>query len=137
MDLDRMPIFSALTRRMDWLSERQRVIAQNIANADTPGYRPQELKPLSFRELVAREGAPGGRMAPVQTSEGHIKGGATQVRHRVETQRQTYETAPSGNAVVLEEQLVKMAETQLEFSTAANLYRKHVGLLKLALGRRG
>ena len=135
-----MPIFAALTRRMDWLSERQRVLAQNIANADTPGYRPHDLKPLSFRELVSTAGGEGnnGKLAPTLTHATHQVGGkvAAKGNYRDEVQRKSYETSPSGNAVVLEEQMVKLAETELEFSAATNLYRKNLGILKAAIGRR-
>ena len=40
----KLDIFQALVRRMQWLGQRQNVLAQNIANTDTPGYRPQDLK---------------------------------------------------------------------------------------------
>ena len=50
-----------------------------------------------------------------------------------EDQKQTYETAPSGNAVILEEQLIKVAKTQDDYQTMANLYRKHMDMFRLAV----
>jgi len=137
MNLGKIPIFAALTRKMDWLSERQRVISQNIANADTPGYRARDLKPMSFREMLSPEG-PQGPMRPTATSPMHMAGGpsgTSDVTFREQANRKSYEMAPSGNGVALEEQLVKLAETQLEYNTATNLYRKQVGLIRAALGR--
>ena len=56
MNLQKLPIFAMLTSKMGWLNERQRVLSQNIANADTPGYTPKDLKPVNFaREVAATE----------------------------------------------------------------------------------
>lgn len=50
MDMNKLPIFAMVTQRMAWLTKRQEVPAQNIANADTPGYRPRDLTAQSFRK---------------------------------------------------------------------------------------
>ena len=44
---------------------------------------------------------------------------------------------PSGNAVVLEEQLMKVAETVMDHQITANLYAKHVNMIRMVLGRTG
>jgi flagellar basal-body rod protein FlgB len=49
--------------------------------------------------------------------------------------KKQYESAPVGNAVVLEEQMVKLADAQSNYQLMTNLYRKHVDLFKMALGR--
>ena len=54
MDLNSIPLFKMISRRMTWLNQRQKVLAQNIANADTPGYRPQDLVPVDFSKLAAQ-----------------------------------------------------------------------------------
>ena len=138
MDLNKIPLFAALTRRLDWLGARQRVLAENVANADTPGYRPSDLKPQSFRDLVQGAGKVGNGVHLAATRPGHIgarAGGAGAISEARE--RAAYESSPTGNAVVLEQQLMKVAETQLEHQTIANLYRKHVNMVRLAIGRRG
>ena len=135
MDLNKSPLFSALSRRMEWLGERQRVISQNVANADTPGYKPSDLRPQTFAELLTPSRRP--RASVATTSANHIAPGqgATNGAGTAEKVRK-YESSPSGNAVSLEEELIKMAETQIEFQTVTNLYRKHIGMLKTAIGRR-
>ena len=45
-----------------------------------------------------------------------------------------YETTPDGNAVILEEQMAKATETALDFQLTSNLYRKYVGMMRIALG---
>lgn len=133
MDLKKLPLFDLLTRRMTWLSQRQEVLAQNIANANTPDYTPQDLKPMPFVETMKR-------LAPVNpdlTSPLHMAG--TVVRRpqpfREDEQRKRYEVAPDGNSVVIEEQMMKVAETQMDYQLVTNLYRKHVDMIKTAIGR--
>lgn len=131
----KLDIFGAVTRRMSWLAERQQVLAHNIANSDTPGYRPLDLKEGPFARLLTR------RLNPVQmaaSQPGHIAAPppAAAADFRTEAQRDTYEVTPSGNAVVLEEQLVKVQQTQMDYQTMTSLYRKHMGMIRTALGVR-
>ena len=134
MDLGKLPLFNLLKERMSWLNARQEVLAQNIANADTPDFTPHDLKPMDFRRTM-QELDP---VQPLRTNPAHLVGapGAPQ-SFRDQAQRQRYETAPAGNSVVLEEQLIKVAETQMEYQMTTNLYRKHVDMLKAAIGRSG
>lgn len=136
MDLNRIPLFAALTRKMDWLGDRQRVLAQNVANADTPGYRANELKPLSFRALLGGPIATNAaKLRP--TAPMHLAGTTGQGEFRTEKAKDPYEITPSGNGVVLEQQIAKMADNQMQFAASTGLYKKHINMLRLALGRRG
>ena len=134
---DKLNVFQAVARRMAWLGQRQRVLSQNIANADTPGYVPQDMKALDmkggpFASLVSRKLAP---VAPKVTHAAHLSAGTSGARpFAAADQRDTYEVKPSGNAVVLEEQLIKVAETQMDHQTMSNLYRKHLRLFQIAIG---
>ena len=134
MDLRQIPLFSMITRQMDWLTTRQKVLAQNIANADTPNYLPKDLAPLDFVDMAR---AAGDKLTLRTTNGNHIKAGM-----RAAGAAQTFEdkkvlTSPSGNGVVLEDQLMKVSETQADYELITRLYRKHVGMLRTALGRGG
>lgn len=135
MDLDRINVLKAITRRMDFLGERQRVLAENIANADTPGYKPRDLKPVGFKELLVGT-AP--KMGLAATQAGHLPaiGGRGNDAWRNERNRNSFEVAPNGNAVNLEQQVLSVAETQADHGLMTNLYRKQVGLLRKAIGPR-
>jgi len=135
MDLDKISVIKAITRRMDWLGERQRVLAENVANADTPGYKPKDLKPVSFGELVRNSQLSSG---PAVTQPGHINGlgGRGSEHWRAARSNSSYETSPNGNSVNLEQQMMNVAETQAEHGLMTNLYRKQVGMLRKALGNR-
>ncbi|WP_240932662.1 flagellar basal body rod protein FlgB [Pelagibius litoralis] len=120
-----------LASRMDWLGQRQKVLAQNIANADTPDFVPRDLKPQQFRRMVERSAMP--LATPEATQAGHIQTSSLRVDNRSVEQKERYETAPSGNAVVVEEQLIKVAQTQNDYNAITNLYRKQVAMMKMAL----
>ena len=135
MDLGKLPIFDILARRMGWLGQRQEVLAQNVANADTPDYRPLDMKEDAFGQVLARQVQPV-RMAA--TDAAHLSGQAPAKRAtHPDGKMPAYETAPSGNAVVLEQQMVAVAQNQMDFQMMTGLYRKHLDMFRTALGRGG
>lgn len=124
-------IFDAVARRMDWLGHRQTVLAQNVANADTPHYKPQDLTERSFLQAMRSTESRG---APEKTHTLHIDTRTNAPRDpQQREQKERYETAPSGNAVVLEEQLVKVQETQMQYAALTSLYTKQMSFFRLAL----
>jgi flagellar basal-body rod protein FlgB len=135
MDLTKINLFQMMTKRMAYLTERQTVLAQNVANADTPGYRPVDLKPQDFRAELAKAS---GRLQPVTTAPQHLAGLPTGPTHgRVEAAKQPSDRALSGNAVNLEQELMKVSQTAGDYNMVTSLMRKQLGLLKTALGRQG
>ena len=131
MDLRQIPLFSMITRQMDWLTTRQNVLAQNIANADTPNYKAKDLAPLDFAAMAR---AAGGGLNLRTTSGNHIKAANSAASNALSGKDSS--ASPSGNAVVLEDELMKITETQADYELITRLYRKHVGMLRTALGRR-
>jgi flagellar basal-body rod protein FlgB len=129
------PLFQLMSARLTWLGERQVVLNQNLANADTPAYRPHDLRPEDFARLAQALAGAGGRMAMTRTDPAHIGGGA-RVRIGLESHaaESVYETTPNGNAVILEEQMAKASQTALDYQLTANLYHKYLGMMRLALG---
>ena len=132
MDLRNLKLFAMTHKRMSWLTKRQEVLSHNIANADTPQYRPKDLKSLKFRELLQHDRP---RAALEKTSSQHISALRQPERFRNDPRRDQYETAPAGNAVVIEEQLTKVSETQANYRLATNLYSKHLEMIRTALGK--
>jgi flagellar basal-body rod protein FlgB len=130
LDLADTPFFGLLRARLDQLSERQRLIAENIANASTPGYRPRDLDASGFERLLAS--AAGGRgLAMTRTNAAHMTPGGGSARTRV-VARDDGETTIDGNAVVLEDQMARAAETRMAFETGIALYQKGLELVRLA-----
>lgn len=129
-------LFEAIGAKMDYLGQRQRVISQNIANADTPNYTPEDLAEVDFGVLVRSiDGKTGKMLAPMQTNANHINkfamvdGNGKEIRDR-----DTYERSPAGNEVIVEEQLLKSNQTVMEYTLMTNLYRKQTGLFRIAMG---
>jgi flagellar basal-body rod protein FlgB len=135
MDLNKVPLMSEMMRRLNWLQQRQEVLAQNIANADTPGYKARDLKPQapdSFKSILQAQ--QGGTTLAV-THPSHVQSARAQGRMATQVSKDEYEISPNGNAVGLEQQMMKISETQMEHQTITGLYRKQLGMLKMALGR--
>lgn len=134
MDLKGLKLFSSLHRKMSWLTDRQKILAENLANANTPGYRARDLKELRFSETLVRQSGVDARM--VRTHPNHMKPPSTTAGGEIYEVRSS-ETKRNGNAVELERELAKVAEVQMDYAAATNLYRKHVSMLRTALGRGG
>lgn len=124
----RLDLLKLTERRMAWLETRQRVLASNIANADTPGYQPRDVR--SFASALA--GASGGsRMAA--TDPRHLAARNDPALARPD--RSATDRAPNGNAVSLDREALKVAETDSAHAFAATLHRRYLGMVRTALGR--
>ncbi|MEQ8164937.1 MAG: flagellar basal body protein [Alphaproteobacteria bacterium] len=132
MNIDKLPLFKAMTRHMTWLNQRQTVLARNVANLDTPGYRPKDVPRPDFSQLVNRTSA---ALKPVATNESHIQGVRPQGPFRAEETKSRDSVSLSGNAVTLEDQLLKVSETAMEYEASTTLYNKHASMIRQALGR--
>ena len=137
MAISDLPLLGMLKTKMRWHQARQGVLAQNVANADTPGFRPSDLKPMS---TLAAPRTPG--LAPVAaatTHKSHMQGTPMGARGSGFENSDTkgWETTPAGNSVVLEEQMIKVSANQFDFQMATTLYARSLGLLKTAIGRNG
>lgn len=140
MNLDEIPLFSMLKGRLTYLGERQQVIAANIANSDTPGYAPRDLKPFVVDgQGVGMAGAI--PMAAVQgtttrgqsmTSPAHMMPKRALVTTNKPVGSPDNEITLDGNGVVLEEQSMKLTEARMDYEAAINFYQKSLGLLRTA-----
>ncbi len=134
MDFNKLTLFGMVKNRLSWLSQRQEVLAQNIANADTPEYKPSDLRAYNFREMVRGEN----RQINLQTSDpNHIQGKRRRIRDFASVEeRRPFETSPNGNAVILEEQMAKVNETQISHNLTTQLYKKHLNMIRMAIGNK-
>ncbi|KZL21340.1 Flagellar basal body rod protein FlgB [Pseudovibrio axinellae] len=133
MALIDLPMFQALREKMQWHQQRQGVLAENVANADTPGYRSKDLKELSFSDMVDAE-QDSGTLRPAVTNSTHISSGGMSVSVGTKVNKaSSFERTPNGNSVVLEEQMMEIAQNQIDYQTATSLYSRSLGMLKTAL----
>jgi flagellar basal-body rod protein FlgB len=134
MNLADIPLFSMLRGRMGHLGERQRLIAQNVANSETPGYQPQDVKAYSFQSQVrgvqmAQAGA------PARTQAAHLSGTVNRTAASASfkaVRTKDSETTLDGNSVVLEEEMMKMSEARMAYDAAVGFYQKSLNLLRTA-----
>jgi flagellar basal-body rod protein FlgB len=134
MSFTDMPLFSMLRERMSWLNARQTVLSQNVANADAPGYNAQDLKPLDFESMLknAQPGAFNPGLAV--TDPRHIANSNAQPQFESTDSADT-EGTPTGNTVSLEEEMIKVADTQAQYQAATNIYAKAIGMFRTAIGQ--
>jgi len=134
MNLAEIPLFAMLRGRLGYLSEQQKVLAQNVANADTARYVPEDLKPFSFDahvQMAQTQGASTmaatqpGHMAPPSASRG--LGSAWKAKKTPDS-----ETTLNGNAVVLEEEMIKMSDARMNYDAAISFYQKSLNLIRMA-----
>jgi flagellar basal-body rod protein FlgB len=142
MNLAEIPLFSMLRGRLGYLGERQKVIAENVANADTARFVPNDLKPFSFDAKVQAQqmAQTGGASAMAATQAGHMapKNERKSLGSQFKTMKSPdSETTLNGNAVVLEDEMIKMTEARMNYDAAISFYQKSMGLLRMAARRPG
>lgn len=126
MDLDKLGLFKLMARRVGWLTQRQSVLSDNIANANTPDFKPQDLKPFTFRDALRNEGG----MEMATTNPAHLAPTRSTEPDKARRQHDPYETKPDGNAVVLEEQMKKVGDTANDYDAVLSLYKKQLGMIQ-------
>jgi flagellar basal-body rod protein FlgB len=129
-------IFDLLKEKMSYLTQRQGVIADNVANAYTPNFKAKDL--ISFDDVLKQAGgAPGsGGIQLAATNAMHfgtMNGGSGAIKAHVDPE--PYEVKPNGNNVILEQQMTQLAQTSADYAMVTSLYHKSVGLIKMALSR--
>jgi flagellar basal-body rod protein FlgB len=123
MDLQSTPLFSALAGRLKHLTARAGVIAENIANADTPDFAARDIASPAAPRMAAALKATDPRHF---TAAPATSGGARVIA------APDAEASINGNRVSLETQMMKMSETRMDYQLASTVYRKSVELLRFA-----
>jgi flagellar basal-body rod protein FlgB len=131
MAISGISIFALLRAKMHWHQERQRLLAENIANADTPGFRPSDLAPFKTDSPASSVGT----LVLLRTDPGHAAGFGVRATQFPVDRRPHYEVRPTGNAVNLEDEMLKLGANQMDYQTVTSLYARSLGLLKAALGK--
>lgn len=126
-------LMTMLNTSMRYDTQRQKVLAENISNLDTPGYRAQDLKKLDFKHMAAEAH----RLEMRATSPKHLSGtlgGSSD--YASEEDRKNFEITPTGNSVVLEEQMGKVSDTGASYQISNSLYKKYTAMYRASLGNK-
>jgi flagellar basal-body rod protein FlgB len=130
MPITDLPILSMLRERMEWHQERQRVLAENVANADTPNYRARDLAPPDFSHVL--------RVASLgldRTNPLHITGQGGGGSEFTTDSSGRYQIRPRGNSVTHEDEMMKVASNQMDYEAVTSLYTRSLALIKIAIGK--
>ncbi|MDE3017155.1 MAG: flagellar basal body rod protein FlgB [Pseudomonadota bacterium] len=135
MDFSNLSLFGVMKAKMNYLSERQGVLAENIANADTPGYKAKDVTAPDFKKLV---GAASQQLQMTMTNPMDMKGTAPSMgAYAVVERGATDELNPNGNNVAIEEEMAKAGKNQMEYQKVLDLYGKAIAMFKTAIGSAG
>ena len=132
MSISDIPALTALRTKMQWHQERQRVLAENVANSDTPSFKPRDLVDPKIDVTGASAGV--GPLAMVRTSTSHIIPSGAPESFDQNT-KIGFETRPTGNSVNLEDEMLKVSANQMDYAAVTSLYSKSLQLLKTAMGK--
>jgi flagellar basal-body rod protein FlgB len=143
MDLSGISLFSMLQNKLGYLSQREKLIAQNVANASTPGFTPADLKPFDQQPGMNARADAGTMTQIVRTDSGSALGGVAgqskQDKPKIYASIASpdSETTLDGNQVVLEEQMLKMNEARSDYDAAVGFYQKALSMLHEAVHKPG
>lgn len=137
MDISGLPLFSVMKAKLNYLSQRQSVLAQNVANVDTPNYQAQDVKAPDFKSMVQGASKSSGHTLQLATTNAkHVQGMSHAVgMYATEKRASTYDRNPNGNNVSVEEEMMLVASNQAEYQKTLGLYKKTVDLFKAAIGK--
>lgn len=133
MDFANISLFSVMKAKLNFLSERQAVLAQNVANADTPGYRAMDVTAPDFEKMLKESGSGALQMKstnPKHVTHGSVSAGMFEVKARAKTD----ELNPNQNNVSIEEEMAQVGQNQAEYQKVLNLYGKAISMFKTAIG---
>jgi len=133
MDLSSIPMFNMLNHGLAWLTRNHELLAENIANANTPGFAAKKLAKTNFDPILRAASKP---IRMMHTNGAHLTGTRSTSRFKESTVRDTFEVSMTGNSVSLEEQSVEIARNAMQYQLVTTLYGKNLSLIKTALGNR-
>ena len=133
MGLLDMPVFTALTDKMHWHQARQGLLAENVANAETPGYHGRDLKQFDFAEQTGPFSSV--TVTTTATQPKHFSVGNEGQGALGGQPMANFEITPEGNGVSLEDEMMKVSTNLMDYQAATSVYQKSIKILKTAMGR--
>jgi len=127
---DKLEILKMAGSMANHAAARQSVLARNVANADTPGYRTKDI--ASFAKTY-RDSADS--FAPRATRAGHFSGSVASTDDYAPHVDASASVSPNGNSVSLESEMMKSVQTRIQYDTALAVYKSVLGIMRSSLGR--
>jgi flagellar basal-body rod protein FlgB len=133
MGLMNMPVFTALTDKMRWHQARQGLLAENVANAETPGFRGRDLAQYDFADRSS--GFSSATVTTSATQPMHFSVSSSEGSAFGAQRMANFEITPEGNGITLEDEMMKVTTNLMDYQAATSLYQKSIKILKTAMGR--
>ena len=115
-------LFDVASQQARWLSTSQAVIAANVSNASTPGYRAQSVEP--FTQVMDKT-----QLQLASTDAAHLSLDPIQVQAAAIKDESPWEVTDSGNTVSLEQELIKAGDVNRSYSLNTSLVKAFHGML--------
>jgi flagellar basal-body rod protein FlgB len=125
--LDDIPLFAMLKSKMSYVNAREQLVAQNVANADTPDYTPKDLKPFNFAAMAQTAA---NRLIVNQPGQMALPTAKTGALKPVDTP--DTEARIDGNQVVLEDEMNKLTQSRIDYETAVDFYQQSMSMITTA-----
>lgn len=125
----KLEIFRMASAMAKHAGTRQAAIAQNVANADTPGFKARDI--AGFADLMTRSRDSTGQFA---TRAGHLHGTVDPFEPEFRI-TETASDSPNGNSVSIEDEMMKAVEVQRQHEKSIAIYRSSLNILRTSLGR--
>lgn len=127
MDLNNLSVLSLARQNMRYLTEKERVIATNLANANTPGYLARDVEKPTFSNEISNT------LALKTTNSMHMGGiGSARFTNKVYTPTPTTPLTMDGNGVIVEDQLNQASKASGEYNRMITIYNKYRGMIRTA-----
>lgn len=133
MAVTSISLFSAIAEKMRWHQQRQTLLAQNVANAETPGYVGLDLTPFSFAERMNNMSM--AQVTTSVTSPTHMSVSSSTSDGFGSERPEGFSVTPQGNSVSLEDEMIKVTANQMDYQAVTTLYTRSLRLIRTALGR--
>ena len=133
MGIMNMPVFTALTDKMRWHQTRQGLLAENVANAETPGYRGRDLAQYDFADRASAVSS--ATVTTTATQPMHYAVASAEGSTFGAQRMANFEITPEGNGVTLEDEMMKVTTNLMDYQAATSLYQKSIKILRTAMGR--
>ena len=129
----KLQLLTALTEKMRWHQTRQTLLAENVANAETPGYRGKDLKAFNVEDRMSAMST--ATMATATTQPAHFSVAGSSTGSFASRELNNFELTPEGNGITLEDEMMKVAGNQVDYQTITALYTRSLKLIRTALGK--
>lgn len=125
--MSEIQLMSLATQKADWLAARQGVIAQNIANANTPAYQARDLMP--FEAVLNSTG-----LQMAATNAAHLSaGGEGSAAAAIVTLPSGTDQTFNGNSVSLEGEMAKLGETTSQYALSTSIIKSFHKMIMTSL----